>query len=150
MADLLYLDYNCFQRGFDDHRQVRIRMEAEACEQLFNEAEIGRVDLVWSFMHFDENAMCPFADRRDEIVRLASVCKVRIGPEEGIRTGAREIRDRTGLSAKDALHVAAAMHARVDCFVTCDDEIVKKAARLQVAFRVVNPIDYVMGKGREP
>ena len=50
MPDLLYLDYNCFQRGFDDSSQVRIRMEAAACEKIFDDAESGVVDLVWSFM----------------------------------------------------------------------------------------------------
>jgi len=28
--DLAYLDYNCFQQGFDGPRQVRIQMEAPA------------------------------------------------------------------------------------------------------------------------
>ena len=32
-------------------RQVRIRMETEACEALFAEAESRQADLVWSFMH---------------------------------------------------------------------------------------------------
>ena len=30
-ATLSTCDYTCFQRGFDDHRQVRIRLEATAC-----------------------------------------------------------------------------------------------------------------------
>ena len=33
--DLVYLDYDCFQRGFDDPRQVRIQMEALACQEIF-------------------------------------------------------------------------------------------------------------------
>ena len=33
--DLIYLDYNCFQRGFDDPRQIRIQMEALACQEIF-------------------------------------------------------------------------------------------------------------------
>ncbi len=30
--DLIYIDYNCFQRGFDDPLQTRIQMEALACQ----------------------------------------------------------------------------------------------------------------------
>lgn len=41
VPDLIYLDCNCFQRGFDDPRQIRIRMEALACEAVFAEAEEG-------------------------------------------------------------------------------------------------------------
>jgi hypothetical protein len=36
---LIYLDYNCFQRGFDDPRQVRIQMEAVACQEIFTQAQ---------------------------------------------------------------------------------------------------------------
>jgi hypothetical protein len=38
-VDLLYLDYNCFQRGFDDPQQIRIQMEALACQEIFVRAE---------------------------------------------------------------------------------------------------------------
>jgi hypothetical protein len=34
MTDLLYLDYNCFQRGFDDITQTRIKIEAIACQEI--------------------------------------------------------------------------------------------------------------------
>jgi hypothetical protein len=37
--DLIYLDYNCFQRGFDDFRQIRIQMESLACQEIFVKAE---------------------------------------------------------------------------------------------------------------
>lgn len=148
MSVLLYLDYNCFQRGFDDLRQVRIRMEAEACDALFAEAETGQVDLVWSFMHQDENNMCPFPERQDEIVRLAGICRVRVGPDQSIRGVANEVQRKAGLGAKDALHVAVAIHVQADVFVTCDDEIVAKAARLPIALRVMNPVKYVLDRGK--
>jgi hypothetical protein len=32
---LVYLDYNCFQRGFHDPAHVRIQMEALACQEVF-------------------------------------------------------------------------------------------------------------------
>jgi hypothetical protein len=41
--DLIYLDYNCFQRGFDDFRQIRIQMEALACQEIFVKAERDEV-----------------------------------------------------------------------------------------------------------
>jgi predicted nucleic acid-binding protein len=147
MSVLLYLDYNCFQRGFDDTRQVRIRMETEACDSLFAEAESGKVELVWSFMHQDENNQCPFPERQDEIVRLAAICRVRVEPAEAIRELAKEIQRKAGLSPKDAIHVAVAIHVKAEVFVTCDDEIVAKASRLPVALRVVNPVQYVLKRG---
>jgi hypothetical protein len=43
---LIYLDYNCFQRGFDDPRQVKIQMEALACEEIFFRAERKNIRLI--------------------------------------------------------------------------------------------------------
>ena len=43
--DLIYLDYNCFQRRFDDSSQIRIQIEALACQEIFNWAENQTVQL---------------------------------------------------------------------------------------------------------
>lgn len=82
--DLIYLDHNCFQRGVDDPRQIRIQMEALACQEVFLRAEQDMVRLVWSFMHQDEAILCPFPERKYEVLRLNILCKVRIGPDEEI------------------------------------------------------------------
>lgn len=42
---LIYLDYNCIQRGFDDFRQIKIHLEALACQEVFARAERKEVDL---------------------------------------------------------------------------------------------------------
>mgnify|MGYP001769342563 FL=1 len=55
--DVIYLDYNCFQRRFDDSSQIKIQLEAMACEEIFLRAEIEEVKLAWSFMHEDETLL---------------------------------------------------------------------------------------------
>ena len=50
--DLLYLDYNCFQRGFDDARQVRVQMEALASTEVIEEE-----NLLERSLHLGELAM---------------------------------------------------------------------------------------------
>ena len=77
--DLIYLDYNCFQRGFDDSRQIKIQLEALACEEIFAKTEGKDIRLVWSFMHEDENILCPFIERKIEVWRLSVLCKLRLG-----------------------------------------------------------------------
>lgn len=57
--DLIYFDYNCFQRGFDDPAELRIQMEALACQEVFTRAEQAECQLIWSFMHEDENSLRP-------------------------------------------------------------------------------------------
>ena len=105
--DLIYLDYNCFQRGFDDPRQIRIQMEALACQEIFVRAEGNEVRLVWSFMHEDETILCPFPERKYEVLRLATLCKVRVGPEQDISKHAKSLQKKGSLSAKDAIHLVS-------------------------------------------
>jgi predicted nucleic acid-binding protein len=143
-VELLYLDYNCFQRGFDDPRQVRIQMEALACQEIFEMAEREKVQLVWSFMHEDETILCPFPARKQEAFRLSALCRVRTGPEDRIFELARAFREETSLSAKDAVHLACAVFIKAGFFVTCDDDgLVRRAKGLREALVVMNPVDYV-------
>jgi len=141
--DLIYLDYNCFQRGFDDPQQIRIRMEALACQEIFVRAEEGEVRLVWSFMHEDETLLCPFPERKYEIFRLATLCKVRVGPREEIYKLAKSFKKEEGLSAKDAVHLACASHAGANFFLTCDDILIRRAERLKLEMKILNPVDYI-------
>ena len=141
--DLIYLDYNCFQRGFDDPQQIRIRMEALACQEIFVRAEEGEVRLVWSFMHEDETLLCPFPERKYEIFRLATLCKLRVGPREEIYKLAKSFEKEEGLSAKDAVHLACASHAGANFFLTCDDILIRRAERLKLEMKILNPVDYI-------
>jgi len=142
-VERVYLDYNCFQRGFDDPRQVRIQMERLACQEIFFRAQAGGVELVWSFMHEDETVMCPFPERKQEALRLATLCTVRIGPTDEIRQIAESFQARGGLSAKDAVHLACASSTGARFFVTCDDVLLRQSSRLSLGPRPLNPVDYV-------
>ena len=141
--DLIYLDYNCFQRGFDDPRQVRIQMEALACQEIFIRAEEDKVRLIWSFMHEDETILCPFPERKYGVLRLAVLCKVRVGPEEEVYNLAKSFQEEGRLSAKDAIHLACASYIGADAFLTCDDRLIRQAKRLNLETAVMNPVDYI-------
>lgn len=141
--ELIYLDYNCFQRGFDDSYQLKIRLEALVCEEIFAKAEREEVELVWSFMHEDENALCPFIERKLEVSRLSSLCKVRIGPKKEIYTAAKGFQDKAGLSSKDAIHLACSNSVGCTFFLTCDEELIKRAKRLNLSVGIMNPVDYI-------
>lgn len=143
--DLIYLDYNCFQRGFDDIRQLRIHMEALACQEIFLRAEYNKIKLVWSFMHEDETLLCPFPERKFEALRLAQLCKNRMGPVDGIYKQAKLFETKGRLSAKDAVHLACATYIKADFFFTCDDILIKKGKKLKIPELIIeNPIDYIM------
>ena len=147
--DYIYLDYNCFQRGFDDPRQIKIQLEALACEEVFKQAEKKSVGLVWSFMHEDENSLCPFLERKWEATRLSDLCKIKVDPEKEIYNFAKDFQQKAKLSAKDAVHLACAFYAKCKIFLSCDDELLKRAKRLNLEMKVMNPIDYVRETNRE-
>jgi len=141
--DLVYLDYNCFQRDFDDLKQIRIQMEALACREIFMKAEKERIELVWSFMHQDETILCPFPKRKYEVLRLSELCIVRIGPKEDIYKLAKSFQEKVKFSSKDAIHIACASFVNADFFLTCDDKIINRAKLLEFNMKIMNPIDYL-------
>lgn len=143
MADLIYLDYNCFQRGFDDLTQTRIKIEAIVCQEIFTQAEKDKVTLIWSFMHQDETLLCPFPQRKYAVLNMANLCQVKVPPKIEIVELAKSFQQQTKLSSKDAIHVAVAEHIKADFFITCDDNLIKQAVKLSLQTVIINPIDYI-------
>ncbi|MBI5215469.1 MAG: PIN domain-containing protein [Ignavibacteriae bacterium] len=141
--NVLYLDYNCFQRMFDDQRQIKIQLESLACEEIFRRAEKKQVKLIWSFMHEDENSLCPFPERKLLVEQLSSLCNINVVLNETIFLVAKSYQQKGNLSSKDAIHVACAEYAKCKVFLTCDIELITRSIRLQLDFPVLNPLDYV-------
>ncbi len=141
--DLIYLDYNSFQRGFDDPQQIKIQLEALSCEEIFKKAEVKAVKLIWSFMHEDENILCPFLERKLAVLQLASLCRVRVSPNKEIYDLSKDFQQKAKLSAKDAIHLACAYYAKCRFFLTCDDELINRAKRLNLEIKIMNPVDYI-------
>lgn len=141
--DLVYLDINCFQRGFDDPSQARIQIEAMACQIIFQTAEDNEIDLIWSFMHEDEITVCPFPERKIEVYKLSTICKKLVKPSKAILDLAQSLQNQIKLSSKDALHLACAMNIKAGFFLTCDDIIIKRSKKLDTKIKILNPLDYV-------
>ena len=118
-------------------------MEAIACQEIFIRAEKNEVQLVWSFMHEDETNICPFPERKYEVLRLAVICKVRLGPEEEIYKLAKQYQRKGKVSSKDSIHLACASKIKANFFLTCDDNLIKQAKRLKLAIKIMNPVDYI-------
>jgi predicted nucleic acid-binding protein len=144
-VDLVYLDYNCFQRPFDNPLNARIQLEAVACVEVFSRADRGILKLVWSFIHQDEATQCPFLERKLESLRLGSICANRQGPTGKIYAEAEAWSSEQHLSGKDALHLASAMAAKATHFLTCDDRLLRRAGRLNLKIALMNPVDYIRG-----
>ena len=121
----VYLDNCCFNRPFDDQRQTRVRLEAEAKLCIQEHIRSGTLELVWSYMVDFENAANPFEGRRTTISGWRQYATMDVEETAMILESANRLAKR-GLKAKDALHIACAIAGECTYFVTTDDDILKR------------------------
>jgi hypothetical protein len=122
---LIYLDTCCFNRPFDDRSQTRIRFETAAKLQLQQRVRQRKVGLVWSYLLDFENSQNPFPERAASILLWRNLAEVRVGETGPVLDRGRSLM-ALGIKPFDALHVACAMVAGSDLFVTTDDILLRK------------------------
>ena len=132
----VYLDNCTFNRPFDDQTQIRIRLETEAKLYIQEKIRDGTLELVWSYMLDYENLANPFEERRNTIQNWKARAFIDIDADLEILTKANVL-SKIGLRNKDALHLACAIAAKCDYFVTTDDILLKKT----VGFEDITVID---------
>ena len=143
---MIYLDACCLIRPFDDQRQARVHLEAEAVLVIL---ERIRQAAGWRWACGEavrfELFRCPDAARRGQ----ASALLDSLPPEEPIWIN--DVEDRAaeleilGFTPFDALHLAGAERAEANVFLTTDDRLRRLAARHVGALRVVadNPLTWL-------
>ena len=137
----VYLDNCCFNRPFDDQRQTRVRLEAEA--KLCIQAHIrdGALELAWSYMMDFENAANPFQERRTTISEWRQYATVDVEETATILQEAKALVG-LGLKAKNALHIACAGAGECAYFLTTDDDILRRGKDVRV-ITVLDPTAFV-------
>jgi hypothetical protein len=137
----LYIDLSCFNRPFDDQSQERIRLETEAVLSVLTRVVEGKERLLWSWVTSFENSKHPRPDRRDEIAVWQTKAERTIDLSGGLQERAREF-EQQGILALDAAHLAAEIGG-AEVVLTCDDIMVRRARRLDLSLRVLNPVAYL-------
>ncbi|MCL2744523.1 MAG: hypothetical protein FWE67_11795 [Planctomycetaceae bacterium] len=135
----LYLDNCCFNRPFDDQSQLLVRLETEA--KLFIQRQIKeeKAEIVWSSILDLEIKRSPYQSRREtsDIFRRLSRTIVDIGDD--VRCSSLVFQAR-GLALADALHIASAVKAECDYFITVDKKILNKTI---TEIAVLSPIQFI-------
>lgn len=121
----IYLDLCCFNRPYDDQMQHRIRLETEAKLLLQEKVRAGECELVWSSVMDFENTKSPFVEHARAIAAWRSQSSLIISATADVLRLAHELSDG-GIGEYDALHVASAIAAKVDVFVTTDDRLLNR------------------------
>jgi len=137
----VYLDNCCFNRPFDDQRQIKIRIETEA--KLFVQEKIRdkQVELVWSYILEFENENNPFEERKNAIRKWKKIASIDLDEKREIIDEAKML-EKSGIKAKDALHVACAVYSQCEYFVTTDEEIIHKLSDYN-KIKIVNPVSLI-------
>jgi predicted nucleic acid-binding protein len=135
----IYLDNCAYNRPYDDQNDIRIRLEAEAKLYIQEQIKDTQIDLVWSSVNSYENNDNPSPEKRERILAWKNIASERCSLNESILEKALELQ-LLGIRAKDALHLAAAIHSHCDCFITTDRKILNKKID---AVAIVNPVVFV-------
>jgi predicted nucleic acid-binding protein len=137
----VYLDNCCFNRPFDDQRQTRVRLEADAKLCIQEHIRSGTLELVWSYMVDFENAANPFEERRTTISEWRQYATMDVEETVIILQSANRLA-RRGLKAKDAIHIACAIAGECMYFVTTDDDLLKRRQDVH-DITVIDPTAFV-------
>jgi len=144
----IYLDVCCLNRPFDDQSQERIRMESEAVELVFELCERGTHRWVSSTAIEEEASLNPDIDQRMKMEAMLKLADERLQADDSVLGSARAYRPQ-GIRGFDALHVALAECGGCDLLLTVDDDLIRKARRLNppLRVRVENPARWLLESG---
>ena len=138
----LYLDNCCYNRPYDDQTQIRISLEAQAKLYVQDMIRDGKLELVSSYMLLSENSRNPYDTTRKVIERFLEE-HTSIFIDETFSEAAEEKALQimaTGVKPADAIHIACAMIAECDYFLTTDDRLLKYGTP---ELQILNPFDFL-------
>ena len=131
---------NCsFNRPYDDPSLLKNHLEAEAKTYIQKEILERNYELAWSYMMDFEVSFNPFSHRKNQILKWEKIAIIDINESEKVIALANEIM-RKNIRPKDSLHLACAIEAECDYFITTDKKILNKSIENII---VIDPIDFI-------
>jgi len=116
------LDNCCFNRPYDDQSQPRVRFETQAKLHIQRMVFEREIELVWSYVLKYENSRNPFQAKKRAIARWEKLSSLFITMSDEI-VAIAEIIMTTRVKNADALHVACAIAANCNYFITVDKRL---------------------------
>jgi predicted nucleic acid-binding protein len=135
----IYLDNCCLNRPYDDQSNFNIHLEAEAKIFIQNEILNKAYELAWSFIMDYEISSNPFHDRRLAFLNWKKIAVVDIDPITEILNKGKDLM-KLNIHRKDALHIACAIKAECEYFITTDTKILNKEIS---EIKLINPLDFL-------
>ena len=138
----IYLDTCCYNRRYDDKSIGDIFTEYQDIIAIQKEIVSGNIELATSFMLHYENYSKKNIEQRDSIdLFIKTYRKIYIGIDymDILKEKVKNIKS-TGIKDKDAYHLASAIVANCDYFVTVDKRLLKYSNE---QITIINLIDFM-------
>jgi predicted nucleic acid-binding protein len=139
----VYLDNCCFNRPYDDQSQLRVELETKAKLRIQRLVIEKKLTLVSSVILRFENNDNPYLVRKNAIKDFLQNAAEYVDESEEVKRVAHEIMAKR-IKPKDATHLACAIFAKCDFFITTDGRVLKHQDE---RIRIINPVDFIMTQG---
>ena len=139
----VYLDNCCYNRPYDDQSSLKINIETLAKLKIQEQIRNGKLELVTSYILEAENALNPFEIKRKDIQGfINSYTKIFVSKnsDDIVRRKAAKIME-TGIKLMDACHIACAIIAQSDVFLSTDKRVLKYNSE---ELRIINPAVFIL------
>jgi len=134
----IYLDNCSFNRPYDSQNHLLVKIETIAKFNIQDAIRNREYILVWSFILDYENSFNT-PDKAENILKWRDIALTNVKYNDIIFLIAKEIMLK-GISEADALHLASAIYAETDYFITVDKKLLKyKDKRIMI----INPINFI-------
>ena len=140
---LIYLDNCCYNRPFDDQLQLKIRLETQAKLQIQKDIVHGKHELIWSYVLDYENSKNPFMEKREAIAPWRILTVKIIFETDEIINFAEKLKAK-GIKTFDALHIACAVSANCDYYLTTDRKLLRSKIN---EINIADPIQFIFEQG---
>jgi len=140
----IYLDCCCYNRPFDDLLQDCVIYESNAILSIIKRAtdddsyKIMGSDILNKELNAIKNDF-----KKDEVLSLYESVSIFIPHSKEIEEFAAVIRNVSSIHFKDSLHLASAEIGKADIFLTTDYKLINACQRLNLNFKVLNPVTYI-------
>ena len=138
----IYLDMCCYNRPYDDQTQLKVAMETQSKLYIQMLIKEKKLELIASYMLRYECSQNPFEMRRKAIldfIQENAVGYVGGNRKKEIEVKATEIM-KAGVKFKDACHVASAIYAECEYFISTDIRLLKYNTQ---EIKMVTPIEFI-------
>lgn len=136
----VYLDNCCFNRPYDSQDSMAIRLETEAKLSIQDDIKSGLIELAWSYILDFENDANENTLKKRIIGEWVKYSVIDIDETEKIIEFAEYLSGK-GFKENDALHVACAVDAGCNYFITVDKGVLNKSNML-TQILILDPINY--------